>query len=86
MRAGLGGLPTPLVVLCAGCIPGPLLLPLAPQKWQLGFGSFCILVVHNWPQLGCGLSYFEFLIVSLYFVAQESVCPGSNPRSKGPSS
>ena len=41
---GLGGLPTPLVVLCAGCWGRTLLLLLTPQKWQLVcdlFLSYC---------------------------------------------
>lgn len=39
----LGGLPTPLVVLCAGFMYTTLILHPAPQKCQLGFWSFCIL-------------------------------------------
>ena len=35
-RGGLGDLPTPLVMLCAGV----MLLLLVPQMWQLGFGFF----------------------------------------------
>ena len=31
---------TPLVLLCAGGMSSTLLLLLAPQKWQLGFGLF----------------------------------------------
>ena len=37
-RGGLGGLPAPLVVLCAGIMRSSLLLLLAPQKWQLVCG------------------------------------------------
>ena len=40
----LGGLPTLLVVLGALMMHRTLLLFLTPQKWQLGFGSFCILL------------------------------------------
>ena len=39
-QSGLGGLPILLVVLCAGITRGTLLLLLAPEKWQLGFGLF----------------------------------------------
>ena len=56
-EAGLGGLPTPLVVLRAGDTHSTLLLLLTPcfllpalQKWQLGFRSFFYLV-DNLPQL-----------------------------------
>ena len=35
-RSGLGGLPTPLVMLCAGGMPRIMLLLLEPQKWKLG--------------------------------------------------
>ena len=40
LRGGLGGLPTPLVVLCAGIMGRTLPLLPAPQTWQLGFGLF----------------------------------------------
>ena len=40
----MGGLPTSLVVLCAGVVPGTLLLFQKSQKWQLGFGSFCVML------------------------------------------
>ena len=49
-RGGLGGLPTPLVVPCAGIMCRTLILLPAPQKWQLGFWSFCILLFINLPQ------------------------------------
>ena len=39
-KGGVGGLPTPSEVLCAGIRHGALLFLLAPQKWQLGFGRF----------------------------------------------
>ena len=41
LRAGLGGLPTPLVVLCAGVMPNPALL-LSPQKQQYISVFFCV--------------------------------------------
>lgn len=47
---GSGGLLTPLVVLFAGIMQSTLLLLLASQKRQLGFGLF-VSVVHNLPQL-----------------------------------
>ena len=37
-EGGSGGLPTPLVVLCAGGLRSTLLLLPALQMWQLGFG------------------------------------------------
>ena len=43
LKGGLGGLPTVLMVPCAGCMCSALLLLLPPQKRQLGFWSFCIL-------------------------------------------
>ena len=52
-RGGLGGLPTPLVVLCAGITRRTLLLLLAPQKWQFGFWSFCILLFIICPNYAC---------------------------------
>ena len=36
-RCGSGGVPTPLVVVCAGGMRNTLLLLWALQKWQLGF-------------------------------------------------
>ena len=47
-RGGLGGLPTPYVVLCAEGMSSIVLLFLVLQKWQLGFSvSFC--VIQNLP-------------------------------------
>ena len=40
----LGGLPTLLMVLFAGCMCSTLVLLLAPQQWQLCFWSFCTLL------------------------------------------
>ena len=43
-RGGLGGLPTSLVVLCAGVMQSALFLLPIPQKWQFNFSlfvSFC---------------------------------------------
>lgn len=43
-RGGLGSLPTPLVVLCAGSMPSTMLLLPAPQKGQVVcdlFVSYC---------------------------------------------
>ena len=48
-----------------------LFLHLDLQKWQLGFLVFLVFlyfVVQNLPQLHMH-SYFQFLIVSLYFIA-----------------
>ena len=39
-RGDLGGLPSPLVVLCAGIIYSAQFLLSAPQKWKLDFGLF----------------------------------------------
>ena len=44
---GSGGLPTALVVPCAGIMCSTLLSLLAPQKWQLGLFVSCC---HNLPQ------------------------------------
>ena len=83
-RAGLRVLPTPLVVLCARGMRSTLLLLLTPfllsalQKWLLGFLVFLYLFVHNLPQLQHAHSYFQSLIVSLYFVAQGDICPGAS--------
>lgn len=44
-RGGLGGLPLPLVVLCAGIMHSILLLLPELQKWQLGFWPFYILLI-----------------------------------------
>ena len=44
-RCDLGGLPAPLVVLSAWDMRSALLSLQALQKWQLGFGSFCILCI-----------------------------------------
>lgn len=49
-RRGLGGVPTPLVVLCARCMGNTLLLLRTPQKWQLDFLVFLYLLVPNLPQ------------------------------------
>lgn len=39
-RSGLGGMPTPLVMLCVGLMHSILLLLLVPQNWQLVCGLF----------------------------------------------
>ena len=76
-RGGLGGLPTHLVVLCAGGLCSTLHLLTALQKWKLGLGTFCISFFPSWPQS---------LLVSCYFVAWGNVCPGASPAAKGPGS
>ena len=57
-RGGLGGLPTPYVVLNAG--------ELALQKWQLVFLSFCTFCVYNFSQLLYAHSCFSPLRISLW--------------------
>ena len=56
LRGGLGGVPTPLVVLCARRMGNTLLLLRTPQKWQLDFWFFCILLFLICPKPVC--SYF----------------------------
>ena len=50
-RHGLGGLPTPLVVLSAGGRHNTLLLLPAFQKLAVGFLVFLYLALQNVPQL-----------------------------------
>ena len=66
--ASLGGLPTPLVVMCAGGMLSALLLLQALQKWKLGFLVFLYLTVHKLPQLRIHPAIFsplEFLCIPL---------------------
>lgn len=64
-RGGLGGLRTPLVVLCAGGMCNTLLLLPAPQvgSWKLDFWSFCILFI-NCPERLC----MQLFLVPCYFL------------------
>ena len=55
-RGCLGGLPTPMVVLCAGIMGSAVLLLLAPQKVTVGLWPFCILLFIIDP--ACACSYF----------------------------
>ena len=63
-KGGLGGLPTPVLVLRAEIMHRTLLLLLAPQKWQLGFGLF---VACYLPQL----CMHELLSVPCSFFVRE---------------
>ena len=80
---GLGGLPTPLVVLSAGGVLSALLLLLALQKWQLGFWSFCILLSIICPNYACTQL---FLVPYIFFVfcCWGDICPGASTAAKGP--
>ena len=80
-RGSLGGLPTPLVVLCALTMCGALLCSqyLTSGSWVL---AFLCLIAHNLSQLQIhtvSLVPYSFL----YSVAQ-GVCPGANTVAKGP--
>ena len=81
---------------CVFCPPlwrclvhGPCILPsfcsqyLRRDSWAF---AFLYLVVHHLPQLRMLCSYFQSLIVSLYFVAQRDFCPGTHTAIKGPRS
>ena len=88
-RGYLGGLPTSWVVLRAGGIHSTLFLFLALQKWWLGFVFFLSCYPEFAPSAHA-CSYFQSLIISLYFVAQGDVCPGASPvalqrKGSGPS-
>ena len=87
--ASLGGLPTPLVVMCAGGVLSALLLLQALHKWKLGFLVFLYLTVHNLPQL---LYTQLFLVPYSFFVFRcwrrpLSSCKDCNKESQisGPS-
>ena len=80
-----GCLPTPLVVvLCAGLMEKSLPLLPAAQKWQLVCGLFVSYCSQLFPLHLC--SYFQSLLVSLYFVAQGNICLGASTLAKGPRS
>ena len=79
-RRGVGGLPTPLVVLCAGGMCSPVLLHPAAQKCQLGFWSFCVLFIIC-PNLHAH-SCFWSLIVFLHFVARKDICLGASNAAR----
>lgn len=72
-KGGLGGLPTPSVMLCItlghasylAVIPSSLCLFPAPQKWQLGFWPFSILL--SIPCLNCTCTQL-FLVPYYSFV------------------
>ena len=82
---GLGALPTPLMVVCAGGRRRTLLLLLALQKWQLGVWSFCILLSRICPDCACTQL---FLVPYSFFVsvAPGDICPGASTAAKGPRS
>ena len=66
-KGWLGWSASPLVVMCIGIIRGILLLLLAPQKWQLGFGLL-YLIADNLSQLPVHaviLSLLQFLYILL---------------------
>ena len=55
LRGSLDGLPTPLVVLCAGITGRTLPLLPAPQKWQFDFGLFFLIFLFIiWANCPCG--------------------------------
>ena len=79
---------------CVFCPPlwrclvhGPCILPsfcsqyLRRDSWAF---AFLYLVAHHLPQLRMLCSYFQSLIVSLYFVAQRDFCPGTHTAIKVP--
>ena len=72
-RGGLGGLPTPLVVLRAGGMRRTLLLLPALQKWQLGVLVSLYLVVHSLPQLHMHAVIFS-LIRFLCILSLKETC------------
>ena len=74
LRAGFGGLPTPLVVLCAGVMPNPALL-LSPQKQQYISVFFCVSLFITARTAQC-LQIF-LVCYRLYSVAQGDICPGA---------
>lgn len=82
-KGGLGGLPAPLVVLCAGIMHGTLLLLMAPRKWHL---AFLHLIVHNCP----GHAYMQGFPVPHYFFAfccsRRCLSRTFDPPVKGPRS
>ena len=59
-KGWLGWSASPLVEMCVGIIRGTLLLLLAPQKWQLGFGLL-YLTVHTLLQLSIYAVILSFL-------------------------
>ena len=72
LRAGFGGLPTPLVVLCAGVTPNPALL-LSPQKQQY-ISVFLCLIVHNCPDCPVLADIFSLLqVVCIVLLKEMSV-------------
>ena len=82
LKGGLGGLPTPLVVLCAGIMI--LLLVSQSGSWVLAF--LYLLLIHNLPRLCTYTVLFSPLIVSLYSVAPGGICQGAGTAIKGPRS
>ena len=81
---GLGGLPTPLVVLSSGgdaqfpaFVPDTLFLFQALQKWRLGFSVSLYLLSRICPNCMCNTVVFS-PTVSLYFDAGGEVWPGTN--------
>ena len=82
-------------VACVFCPPflrclvhGPCILPsFCSQYLRRGSWAFAFLyLVHHLPQLHMLCSYFQPLIVSLYFVAWRNFCPGTRTAIKGPRS
>ena len=78
IRVAQVGLPSPLVVLCAEGMPSTLLLlqPLvfAPSPLEVAIGLFGLSVSYcpEFSPTAFACSYFQSLIVSLYFIAVET--------------
>ena len=81
----MGDLPTPLLLLYAGIIlqyPAFALDTLEVAVWFLVF----LYLVQILFQLLMYTVIFYSLIVSLYSVAPENICPGASTVAKGPRS
>ena len=86
VTGGLGGLPTPSVVLSAGGVRSTLPLLLALHNWQLWF-SFCILFFIIWPncsKLAVTFSPLGFLSI-LSLEAMPAQLQALQQRGPGPS-
>lgn len=78
-------LPTPLLLLYAGIILQYPAFALDTLEVAVGFLVFLYLV-QNLFQLLMYTVIFYSLIVSLYSVAPENICPGASTVAKGPRS
>ena len=66
-------------------VPGwyPAFAP-GSSRGAAGFWVFLYLFVHNLPQLSMQIAIFSPVNFSLYFVAQEDICPGASTQQRVP--